>query len=47
MPKVMANGLYRRTLTLRVRMTVRMMRVRERVKERASSDTVEATTLGL
>jgi hypothetical protein len=36
MPKVMANGLYRRTLTLRVRMTARIMRERERVKERAS-----------
>jgi hypothetical protein len=35
MTKVMAKGLYRRTLTLRVRMTARIMRDRERVKERA------------
>jgi hypothetical protein len=47
MPKVMANRLYRQTLTLRVRMTARIMRERERVKERASSvtKTVGATTL--
>ena len=38
MPKVMPKGLYRRTLTLKVRMTVRIMRVRERVKERASTE---------
>jgi hypothetical protein len=31
MPKVMANGLYRRTLTLRVRITARIIRERERV----------------
>jgi hypothetical protein len=39
MPKVMANGLYRRTLTLRVRITARIIRERERVKERASLHT--------
>jgi hypothetical protein len=47
MPKVMANRLYRRTLTLKVRITARMMRERERVKERARTKVVEATTLGL
>ena len=31
----MAKGLYKQTLTLRVRMTERMIRERERVKERA------------
>jgi hypothetical protein len=35
MPKVMANGLYSRTLTLRVRMTERIIRERESVKDRA------------
>jgi hypothetical protein len=38
MPKVMVKGLYRQTLTLRVKMTVRMIRERERVIERASTE---------
>jgi hypothetical protein len=47
MPKLMAKGLYKWTLTLRVRMMARIIRERERVNERASTKMMEAMTLGL